>query len=89
MEKENTAWHYIGLSYKVLFKIVYWSFKIAFWITFAPFLFLFSNRKKKGSSELRIPISGEVQKEVWNRDGGKCVRCGNRESHKQAASDED
>ncbi|HVU33850.1 MAG TPA: HNH endonuclease [Opitutaceae bacterium] len=27
----------------------------------------------------RVPIPAEVRREVWRRDGGKCVKCGSRE----------
>ena len=27
----------------------------------------------------REPIPQEIQDKVWNRDGGKCVKCGSRE----------
>lgn len=32
--------------------------------------------KAELEGNLRIPISEEVQITVWNRDGGKCVKCG-------------
>ncbi len=30
-------------------------------------------------SQGRVAISSDVRREVWRRDGGKCVRCGSRE----------
>jgi hypothetical protein len=33
----------------------------------------------KRAGEGREPIPSHVRKEVWNRDGGRCVRCGSRE----------
>lgn len=35
-----------------------------------------AQRENKG----RAPISKEVQREVWRRDGGRCVECGSKEN---------
>jgi Holliday junction resolvasome RuvABC ATP-dependent DNA helicase subunit len=36
-------------------------------------------QKTKGINESRSALSSEVRREVWRRDGGKCVKCGSRE----------
>jgi Holliday junction DNA helicase RuvB subunit len=40
---------------------------------------LVSHGQKQEASENRDAIPSEVRREVWRRDGGKCVRCGSRE----------
>jgi Holliday junction DNA helicase RuvB len=35
--------------------------------------------ERQEASEKRDAIPSEVRREVWRRDGGKCVRCGSRE----------
>jgi Holliday junction DNA helicase RuvB len=40
---------------------------------------LASHDEKQVDSENRDAIPSEVRREVWRRDGGKCVRCGRRE----------
>jgi 5-methylcytosine-specific restriction endonuclease McrA len=34
----------------------------------------------RNESSVRLPIPEEVQIFVWNRDGGRCVKCGNQEN---------
>jgi Holliday junction DNA helicase RuvB subunit len=41
---------------------------------------LASAERARGSPEGRQGIPSEVRREVWRRDGGKCVRCGSREN---------
>lgn len=40
---------------------------------------LASNVEKQEANGNRDAIPSEVRREVWRRDGGKCVKCGNRE----------
>jgi Holliday junction DNA helicase RuvB len=40
---------------------------------------LASHDEKQDASENRDAIPSDVRREVWRRDGGKCVRCGSRE----------
>ena len=41
---------------------------------------LVSAERAQGFPEGRQGIPSEVRREVWRRDGGKCVRCGSREN---------
>ena len=52
----------------MLFKIIFF-FNFQFWIIF----------NDSFDSNKREPISQETQDRVWNRDGGKCVKCGSAE----------
>jgi hypothetical protein len=36
--------------------------------------------KRKSGEKSREPIPKEVMNQVWNRDGGKCVKCGSQEN---------
>ena len=38
-----------------------------------------SNERLEGAKQARQGIPSEVRREVWRRDGGRCVKCGNRE----------
>jgi len=40
---------------------------------------LASNDDSQKANENRDAIPSEVRREVWRRDGGKCVKCGSRE----------
>ena len=61
--------------------VVFW--KELSWILLLLFVFsIYKNTKdntqgKKNKNHRKI--SSNVRKEVWNRDEGKCVRCGSRE----------
>jgi Holliday junction DNA helicase RuvB len=38
-----------------------------------------SNERLEDAKQARQGIPSEVRREVWRRDGGRCVKCGNRE----------
>lgn len=42
-------------------------------------LSIFSSNEAGANADSRRAISSEVRREVWRRDGGKCVKCGSRE----------
>ena len=66
-----------------------WVGSVTFLFIFFVFLYfvlrgLLDYKQKQKPIENRIPsedprrITSEVRKEVWNRDGGKCKKCGSR-----------
>jgi hypothetical protein len=48
-------------------------------IVVEAFAMFASANQSRETAEGRLAIPSEVRREVWRRDGGKCVKCGSRE----------
>jgi Holliday junction DNA helicase RuvB len=49
-------------------------------ITAEALKMLFPSNETREANESRAAIPSEVRREVWRRDGGRCVKCGSREN---------
>jgi len=81
-----------GIAFSVIWLVVkkiWWVFLILILIRFIPILInrlidklknrtRFKNDDNKKGKRNNIPK--EVQREVWRRDGGRCVECGSQEN---------
>ena len=54
--------------------------KITLEVAEAALKMLASSDEKQDASESRDAIPSAVRREVWRRDGGKCVKCGSRKN---------